>query len=164
MPTYRRETRIAAPLEDVWEFHSRPDGLEALTPDWMGMSVESVRGPDGERNPPILEQGAQLRLSMRPFGVGPRFSFTARIVERCREEGRAWFRDDMVGGPFRKWEHTHSFFGDADETVMVDTVEYELPGGRLNVLASPVSSLGFDGMFRRRHAKTRELLSGQDAD
>lgn len=160
MPTYRRETRIAAPLEEVWEFHSRAEGLDALTPGWMGMAVESVRGPDGERDPEVLEQGAQLRLSVRPFGVGPHRVVTARIIERRREEGRAWFRDDMVGGPFRKWEHTHSFFGDGDDTVMVDTVEYELPGGRLSALASPLATLGFEGMFRRRHAKTRELLAG----
>ncbi|MEF8779723.1 MAG: SRPBCC family protein [Haloferacaceae archaeon] len=158
MATYRRETRIAAPLEAVWEFHSRPDGLTAVTPDWMGARIEAVRGPDGEPDPEVLEQGAQLRLSMQPFGVGPRRSFTARIVERRRERGRAWFRDDMVGGPFRSWEHTHSFFGDGDETVMVDTVEYELPVGQLNDLATPFASIGFEGMFRYRHARTRELL------
>lgn len=159
MPSYRRETRIPAPLAEVWEFHSRADGLTALTPDWMRMHIETVRGPDGDRDPEILEQGSQLRLSIRPFGIGPRRQFTARIIERERKEGRAWFRDDMVSGPFSHWEHTHSFFGDDDETVMIDTVDYEFPIGPLNEFIGPFAAIGFEGMFRKRHAKTREILS-----
>ena len=158
MPTYERQTRVRAPLEEVWEFHSRASGLEALTADWMGLRVESAIGPDGERDPDVLEVGSELDVSIRPFGVGPRQYWTSVIVDREREDGAAVFRDEMVHGPFDRWVHTHSFFADGSETVLRDHVEYELPVGGFTDPLSPFSELGFEGMFRDRHARTREAL------
>ena len=158
MATYTRRTRIRAPLERVWEFHAGPAGLEALTPEWMGLTVEAVRGPNGERDPDVLDRGSLLRMSLRPFGVGPRRRWVSRIVARERDEGSAYFRDEMEGGPFPRWVHTHRFFGDGDETVLEDVVEYDLPGGGLGRTLAPLSYVGFEPVFRYRHRKTRELL------
>jgi ligand-binding SRPBCC domain-containing protein len=156
MARYQRRTRVAAPLEDVWTFHSRIEGLEALTPGWLNLQVEAVRGPDGEENPAILDVGTQIRLSTRPFGVGPRQSFVSRIVEREEGEGAAHFVDDMADGPFSEWRHTHRFFADGDETIVEDDVEYAFPLG--DGVLGPLSVVGFEPMFRYRHRKTRELL------
>ena len=161
MAIYERRTRVRAPLDDVWSFHSRISGLEALTPGWMNLRVETVRGPDGEVDPEVLEPGARIRLSMRPFGVGPRQRWTSLVVEREESEGAATFRDEMRGGPFESWEHTHSFFADGDETLVVDRVEYELPFGSLGRAVGPLAKVGFEPMFRYRHRKTRELLEGR---
>jgi ligand-binding SRPBCC domain-containing protein len=158
MARYTRRTRVAAPLDRVREFHERIDGLEALTPGWMNLDVEAVRGPEGESDPEVLETGSQIRLSMRPFGVGPRQRWVSRIVARERSEGSAMFRDDMQGGPFETWVHTHRFFADGDETVVEDDVEYELPCGPLGRAASRFAVVGFEPMFRYRHRKTRDLL------
>jgi len=159
MATYQRETRVRAPLEDVWAFHSTVDGLVALTPDWMGMRVESIVGPDGERDPDILDTGAEIRASVRPFGVGSRQRWTSRIVERESGEGVARFRDEMIGGPFARWVHTHSFFAaEGGETLARDRIEYELPGGAAGRAVSPLAVVGFEPMFRYRHRRMRELL------
>ncbi|WP_129115613.1 SRPBCC family protein [Halegenticoccus tardaugens] len=158
MPTYHRRTRVAAPLESVWDFHSRITGLEALTPGWMGLSVERVRGADGEENPDVLDVGSRVEMSLRPFGVGPKQSWVSRIVERERNAERAVFRDDMVGGPFRRWVHTHEFAADGDGTIVDDTVEYELPGGDVGAALGPFARVGFEPMFRYRHRRTKELL------
>jgi len=159
MAEYQRETRVRAPLEDVWAFHSTADGLVALTPDWMGLRVESIVGPDGERDPDVLEVGAEIRASVRPFGVGPRQRWTSRIVEREREDGVARFRDEMVDGPFARWVHTHSFYAaEGGETLARDRIEYELPGGAAGRAVSPLAVVGFEPMFRYRHRRTRELL------
>jgi len=163
MPVYRRRIRVAAPLSRVWEFHSTPDGLAALTPDWMDLRIESVRGPDGDPDPELLEAGSTLRLSVRPFGIGPRRRWTSRITERERADGSAVFRDEMVDGPFRRWEHTHRFFGnrgegDAPETVVDDEVAFELPFGRIGEALGPAGVVGFEPMFRYRHRRLRELI------
>ncbi|MGM0591646.1 MAG: SRPBCC family protein [Halobacteriota archaeon] len=160
MAVYRRRTRVRAPLEKVWDFHSRIDGLEALTPSWMNLRVEAIRGPSGERDPEELVGGTQIRLSMRPFGVGPRQRWVSRILDREESETAAMFRDDMVGGPFQKWVHTHRFFADGDRTVVDDRVEYELPPGEAGRMVSPLAVVGFEPMFRYRHRRTRELLEG----
>jgi ligand-binding SRPBCC domain-containing protein len=161
MAVYRRSTRVDAPLERVWAFHSRIEGLEALTPGWMGLSVESVRGPDGDPDPDVLQVGSEIRMAMRPLGVGPPQRWTARIVARERDDGSAWFRDEMVDGPFDRWVHTHRFFADGDSTIVDDRVEYRLPGGSLGQLADPLAWVGFEPMFRFRHRRTRNLLESE---
>lgn len=158
MPTYERETRVEAPLEEVWRFHSGVSGLEAATPDWMGLRVESATGPNGEPDPDVLEPGATVTLSIRPFGIGPRQRWTSAITERERADGTAYFRDEMVDGPFERWVHTHAFYGDGDETLVRDRVEYELPFGPLGAAATPFSRVGFETMFRARHRLTRAAL------
>ncbi|SDQ99298.1 SRPBCC family protein [Natronobacterium texcoconense] len=155
MPTYERRTTVRAPLEEVWDFHSRVSGLEALTPDWLDLRVEAVIGPDGEADPDVLEPGSEVALSIRPFGVGPRQHWTSVITDRKRQDGTAYFRDEMVYGPFDHWIHTHTFYADGDRTILRDHVEYDLPLGPLGDAASPFSPLGFEAMFRERHRRTK---------
>lgn len=159
MATYERETYIDAPLEDVWEFHSRVDGLEALTPGWMGLSIQAIRGPDGEPDPEVLEAGAEIDMELRPLGVTstPAGTWTSVIAERTKSDERGLFKDEMRGGPFTRWVHVHQFRREGDGTRIRDTVHYELPKiGRL----SPFAVVGFEPMFRYRHRKTKELLEG----
>lgn len=159
MPTYSREVVVAAPLSDVWAFHSRVSGLEALTPDWMGLTVVAVRGPTGDADPPVLETGAEVDVSIRPAGIGPRQTWTSRIIERNATDERAFFRDEMVDGPFGRWVHTHQFLAEGDRTRVRDVVEYELPGGWFGRAVSPFAVVGLAPMFRYRHRKTKEVLA-----
>jgi len=95
MATYRRRSRIRAPLEAVWEFHSTTDGLEALTPNWMGLTVSSVHGPDGELDPEKLVEGTEISMQSKPFGVFPQSRWISRITDRREGEGYRMFRDGM---------------------------------------------------------------------
>jgi ligand-binding SRPBCC domain-containing protein len=158
MTVYQRRTRVAAPLDRVWEFHSQVSGLEALTPAWLNLRVEAVTGPDGDPDPEVLHEGSRIEASVRPFGVGPRQRWTSVITERERDPGVASFRDVMEGGPFRRWEHTHRFFADGSETVVDDRVRYALPFGPVGEALAPLARLGLEPMFRYRHRRTRELL------
>lgn len=158
MAVYARETRIDAPLDRVWRFHGRPEGLAALTPDWFGLRVESVVGPDGEPEPAELLEGSELRLSTRAFGFGPRQSWRSVIVERRREDDEAVFRDRMEEGPFPEWEHTHRFVAEHGATLVRDRVAYRLPGGPLSPLLSRLAVVGLGPTFRYRHRRAKQLL------
>ncbi|WP_136715405.1 SRPBCC family protein [Halorientalis salina] len=158
MSVYQREVRVAAPFDDVWEFHSRVSGLEALTPSWMNLDVESVVGPDGDPDPGILAVGSRIESSIKPFGIAPQQRWTSVIVEREAGDGSAMFTDEMEGGPFREWQHTHSFYADGDETVVHDRVEYQLPLGSLGRRLGPLAVVGLEPMFRYRHRQTKQLL------
>ena len=160
MASYERETVVKAPLDRVWEFHSSVDGLEALTPDFMHLEVQSVVGPDGEPDPEVLEAGSRVHVSTRPFGVGPEQAWTSVIVERRGDAESAMFRDVMEDGPFDRWEHTHRFLAEGEGTRVVDHVEYQLPGGGVGRVLSPLGWLGLEPMFRERHRRTRKLLGG----
>jgi len=177
MATYSRRIRIAAPLEAVWAFHGQIDGLEALTPGWMGLRVEGVVGPDGDAAPAELFEGSEITMASRPFGVAPESRWLSRIVARERDDGYRMFRDDMLGGPFAVWVHTHEFYGDGEETVMIDTVEYEFPAGPVGPLIDRLASWPTDRSACCRRLRTdvsvpaspdkgparRRFLSGLDA-
>lgn len=157
MAVFERSTLIPAPLGEVWAFHATVDGLLAVSPDWLRLRVESVVGPDGEPDPDVLETGSEVTLSVRPAGVGPRSTWTSRIVRRERGDDAAMFADEMVAGPFRRWHHTHRFATVAGETRLTDRVEYELPLGparRLSGLVWP----GLAAMFAARHRRTKRRL------
>jgi ligand-binding SRPBCC domain-containing protein len=156
MPVYERETVVDARFEKVWDFHSRSSGLEALTPDWMNLRVESAVGPDGELDPEILETGSKVESTIAPFGVAPRQRWISYIVAREEGDGEAMFRDEMLRGPFPKWVHTHTFEAVEGRTLIHDHVEYELPVVR--GLLGPLGWIGFEPMFRHRHKTTKQLL------
>jgi ligand-binding SRPBCC domain-containing protein len=159
MPVFEYESHVNAPLEDVWDFYSRVEGLTELTPGWMRLRVDATTGPDGEPNPGILEEGSSVDVSLKPLGVFPRVSWTSMITERDAEGHEAYFVDEMSDGPFKRWRHTHSFKKDSEGgTLMRDSVEYSLPVWMLGRAGSPFFRVNAHMMFRHRHNTTRELL------
>ena len=155
MVVFEARSRIEAPFEEVWAFHDGIDGLVALTPEVLALRVEAVRGPDGDPDPPVLVPGSEVRLSLKPLGVGPRVQWTSRITERAETDDAAHFRDEMTYGPFRRWDHTHRFRAVDGATLMIDRIEYVPP---LSPLAIPFSQTGLRVMFRMRHRALRDLL------
>jgi ligand-binding SRPBCC domain-containing protein len=156
--SYERSVHVDAPLPAVWKFHSKVDGLVALTPDWVGLRVEAVTGPDGEDDPEILTAGTTLELSVRPFGVGPRQSIISEITEREHGDGEAFFTDVLRDGPLPTWEHTHHLRQDDAGTLLTDRVRYRLPLRELGAVLSPFAAVGLDPLFRYRHRMTRRQL------
>jgi len=157
MATYDRSTVVAAPFEEVWAFHDSLEGLEALTPDWVGLRIESVEGPDGDRSID-LDVGTRATISVRPFGVGPRHRVETTIVERERDDESGHFVDTFAGGPFARWRHTHRFEAVEGGTQITDHVEYALRGGPVGRALSPLAVGGFAPAFRDRHRRTAAHL------
>lgn len=174
MPVYERETVVDAPLSAVWTFHARIEGLTALTPDWLGLRVEEIARPTGHPGDHLVA-GTRVRLSVRPFGLGPRRTWTSVVRESARGGGEAVLRDEMVDGPLPRWVHTHRFVavdgaagggeapddvddGSGEATRVRDVIEYALPGGRPGRALGPLAVVGLEPMFRYRHRRTRALL------
>ncbi|AKH96600.1 SRPBCC family protein [Halanaeroarchaeum sulfurireducens] len=159
MPTYYRSTVVDAPLDDVWAFHADVDGLRALTPSWSGLEIESVTGPDGERDPETLEVGTDIEMRVRPLGLLPGPAWTSRITRRERTEGEAVFRDTMIGGPLETWEHAHRFRALDGRTLISDRLDFALPPAYEG--ATPAVRAGLAALFAYRHHRTRTLLADQ---
>lgn len=158
MPVFSRQTRVRAPFEEVWDFHSRSEGLEKLTPAFMRLRIERIVDSSGELDPDYLFEGARIDATVRPFGIGPRRGWTSVVVDRSTSPGAAEFVDEMKDGPFPHWQHTHSFYADGSETLIRDRIEYQLPFGSLGRVAGQFGDVGFEPMFRYRHRKTKEIL------
>ena len=74
------------------------------------------------------------------------------------EPGRR-FRDRQVSGPFSSWVHTHHFLPDPVGSMLVDEIDYRLPGGAVGqALGGGFVKKSLDRMFHFRHQRTRDDL------
>ncbi len=145
---FKFRSRMPAAAEEVYRFHMEADALERLTPPWEKSRVVAQTGS-------IEQPGSRVTLRVM---VGP---FTQDWVAEHRtfETGRM-FRDVMVSGPFRKWEHTHEFITEGENSSWLeDRVEYEFPLGWLGKLfGGGYTRRRLQKMFEYRHRKTQEEL------
>lgn len=152
MAIFEKRTRIAAPAQQVFDWHKRADALERLTPPWE--NVEIV-----ERSGKGIEEGTRVVLQTR---VGP---FPVRwVAEHTGYVEGQWFRDEQRSGPFAKWIHTHRVEPDgADACFLMDHVEYELPLGAIgSLLGGWVVRRKLARLFDYRHETTaREVERAQ---
>lgn len=157
MAVFERSVSVRAPLDKVWAFHTTVGGLEAVTPDWLDLRLESHVDPDGDPRNGELVEGGEVTLSIRPLGLGPRQYWTSRVTRRERGEERGELVDEMVDGPFPRWQHTHRFETTPEGTRLTDRVEYELPLGPASGL-SGLAWPGFAVVFAQRHRATKRQL------
>ena len=140
---FRYRTRIEAPAEEVFRWHTRPGALERLTPPWE--PVEVIERTGG------INDGDRVVLRMR---LGP---FSQKWVAEHRDyrEGRQ-FCDIQREGPFARWEHTHRFEPDGPNACYLDDrVAYVLPFGALgDKTGGQFVRRKLERMFHYRHAVT----------
>lgn len=114
-----REIWLPQPRERVFEFFADPRNLEKLTPAWLRFEVldpESIR----------MAAGASIDYRLRLRGFPLRWQSQIAIWDPPRR-----FVDIQVRGPYREWAHEHRFESQADGTLVIDRVDYAVPGGRL---------------------------------
>jgi len=114
---------IDRPIEEVFAFFSRPGNLGRITPPAMGFEQVST---DLEMRP-----GLEIEHRIRPV-LGVPLRWRSRI--ESSDPPRS-FVDVQLRGPYRRWEHHHTFTPVPDGTRIDDEVEYELPLGPLGGMA-----------------------------
>jgi ligand-binding SRPBCC domain-containing protein len=77
-----------------------------------------------------------------------------------RLRGGRQFRDVQISGPFRSWQHTHTFTPDVSgASIIEDLIEYELPMGWLGVFfGNWFVQRKLKRLFEYRHRVTKEAL------
>lgn len=114
-----REQWFPHPPDRVFAFFADARNLEVITPPWLSFEVLT---------PDLIEMrpGALIDYRLRLHGVPLRW----------RTEISAWqppqrFVDEQRRGPYREWEHEHTFTARDGGTLAGDHVRYRVPGGRL---------------------------------
>jgi len=115
-----RVQRVPLPLEEAFAFYGSADNLERITPPWLRFEIQEPR-------PGRLAAGTLLHYSLVLHRFPVRWTTQIRTWEPPHR-----FVDVQLRGPYRLWEHTHTF-EDAGEqgTLVRDRVEYAAPGGTL---------------------------------
>ena len=156
MPTCQRTGVIDADFETVWNFYDGIEELKRLTPDWAGLRVSRVIGPDGRPDPDGYPLGTDVHLEWRPLRIGPASEWVVEITERDVGSEEAVVVDEQVGdrGPYDEWRHVHRFVDLGGETMVRDRIDYRVPGAGDLPLATPLLA----GLLWYRHRRTRALL------
>jgi hypothetical protein len=116
--TYKiiREQLVLRNIEEVFEFFSRPENLQVLTPDWLDFRIV--------QSPVKLTAGSLINYRLRWHGLPIRW--TTEITEWHPPFG---FRDMQLSGPYALWDHKHRFVAEDGGTRIYDDVSYALPFG-----------------------------------
>jgi len=118
-----RQQLIAAPREQVFEFFSKAENLEKLTPPFLRFRILTSLPIEMKR-----DQLIEYRIGLG----GVPMKWLTRISEWQPPQR---FVDEQRHGPYRYWHHSHEFEEADSGTSMRDVVEYELPLGPLGQLA-----------------------------
>jgi ligand-binding SRPBCC domain-containing protein len=139
----KSEFWIPQPIEKVWELYRFPKTLEKISPPYMGLRVL------GE---PETQVGTLVEVEMRPYSLPYALQWRTRVTQMQDAGEKRFFVDEMEGGFFKAWKHTHRL-EKGDETLhgsasgqdakvhtpgtwVLDEVDYDLPLGPLNETAN----------------------------
>ncbi|MEZ5199586.1 MAG: SRPBCC family protein [Bacteroidales bacterium] len=123
---FRRELKINASLEDVWDFISSPKNLKEITPDYMGFDITSKGLPEK------MYPGMIISYQVKPL-LGIK---TTWVTEITQVKDKAYFVDEQRVGPYSVWHHEHFIEAIPNGVLMKDIVSYKPPMGILGSIAN----------------------------
>lgn len=152
MKRYRleREQWLPQPLSHVFDFFSRAENLDAITPPWVRFRFHTPL-------PIAMAIDRRIDYTLRLAGIPLRWR--TRVT---RWEPLRLFVDVQEKGPYALWEHQHLFEEKGGGVLMCDRVDYALPLGPLGravhflAVRSALAAI-FD--YRFRHVP--QLLAAQ---
>jgi ligand-binding SRPBCC domain-containing protein len=142
---YTHRFRVEAPVEIVADFHRHASSLKAITPPPFVMQIH--------RAPARLEEGDVMDFTM---WAGPAPIHWVASIEQVSPTG---FVDRQITGPFKHWQHRHTFRPvDGHTTEVLDEVE---AGMRRHPWWGPIGAgmwAGLPALFAYRERRTRRIL------
>jgi ligand-binding SRPBCC domain-containing protein len=120
--TLERTQVIPRPIDETFVFFADAGNLEVITPDWLRFQILTS-------GPIRMHCGTLLEYRLRWRRVPIRWLTEIRVWEPPRR-----FVDVQLRGPYRLWEHEHTFEAVSEGTLMRDVVRYALPFGFLGRL------------------------------
>ena len=126
MKVYKKEWEQIIPvsIQEIWDFFSRPENLNELTPQDLNFKILS------DLSQKEMYRGIIIQYKVSPF-AGISFNWVTEITQI---EKHKYFIDEQRFGPYRFWHHQHHFFTHPDGIRMYDLLHYSLPLGIMGQL------------------------------
>ncbi len=151
MATIELVTLILAPKERCFDLSRSVELHVASTKHTGERAVAGVTSG-------LLQLGEEVTWSARHFGV--RQKLTSRITAFERP---VHFRDSMVAGAFRRFDHDHFFTARGDATEMRDVFDFESPLGPLGRIADAlVLTRYLRGLLERRNEMIKHAAESDE--
>ncbi len=108
---------VAKPRSEVFNFFSRAENLEKITPQWLNFHIKKKSSPD-------ISEGCLIDYRLKIKGIPVSWQ---TLISTWRPMER--FVDEQLKGPYSIWHHTHDFEDLKDGTLIIDRVIYRAPLG-----------------------------------
>ena len=148
---YLLESELLLPQDrqSVFAFFSDALQLETITPPWLRFQVLT--------DPPIaMRAGTLIDYKLRLHGIPVKWQSEIAVWEPP-----ARFVDRQIIGPYKLWWHEHTFEEHPKGTLVVDRVEYAVPGGWL--MNRVFVRRDLERIFRFRQEKMIEIFTNTSA-
>lgn len=147
MRNYTHQTHVNASIENVIAFHNDPRALKILTPPGMFVQFKKIE--------PIKENSiADFVMWLGPLPI--------HWLAIHSDVGRDGFTDTQLSGPFKFWQHQHTFVvKDQTATEIIDTVNFDFSNHPFWGLVSRLMGFGLPLLFGFRGWATRNILESK---
>ncbi|MFN7115374.1 MAG: SRPBCC family protein [Saprospiraceae bacterium] len=141
---------IPRSLDEVWHFFSRPENLNAVTPDDMSFEILSdIKDTE-------MYEGMIIMYKISPF-LGIKMDW---VTEITYIKDRQYFIDEQRFGPYALWHHEHHFEARDGGVLMTDQLHYKVPYGIIGTIADAVFvNDKVEQIFRFRKKVIEQLFS-----
>lgn len=136
---YERKLRLNVSADAAFKWHARPFILERITPPWEEIEIIERTGS--------LQHGGMVVIRTY-FGPIP----LTWVVEHRDFIERHGFSDELVRGPLPFWYHKRKVEEiDPHTCEWTDSVDYEMPLGRVGEFLHPIVHKRIERLFKYRH-------------
>lgn len=151
MKVYYKEWQQFLPMQmdEVWHFFSRPENLNAITPEDMHFEILSDIANQK------MYQGMIIKYKISPF-LGIKMNWTTEITHVRENE---YFIDEQRFGPYALWHHQHHFIPKDEGVLMFDKLHYAIPFGPIGQIANAIFVANkVESIFQYRKKAIAEVL------
>ena len=108
---------INSPMDDVFDFFSKPENLKTITPAKLSFNILTP-------TPIVMEKGTVIDYTIRLFLIPIHWRTLITKYNPPYE-----FVDEQIKGPYNFWHHTHKFKKVDGGVEISDKVIYSIPMG-----------------------------------
>jgi uncharacterized protein (TIGR01777 family) len=144
---YSAEQFVPGSLSEVFDFFSDHKNLEKLTPEFLRFHVESISTPE-------VQEQSVIEYKLKLHGLPVRWKTLIEVWQPPRH-----FVDRQISGPYKDWQHEHTFTEVPGGVLLKDDVRYKLPLGVLgSFVAGALLARDIDSIFSYRRKTIAELF------
>jgi ligand-binding SRPBCC domain-containing protein len=146
---YKTEQWLPVNINQAWNFFATPKNLADITPPRLGFDILTKLNDDE------IYPGMIIDYKVRPlFGIPFHWKTEIKNVLKLK-----YFTDVQLKGPYKVWEHMHSFEPENGGVIISDIVNYELPLGVFGILTEKLLVRNeIEKIFCYRKKKLDKLL------
>jgi ligand-binding SRPBCC domain-containing protein len=150
MAVHEEQLKIPAPIDRLFEFLMRPANIALVSDPSSGLQIVDA--------PEIVQVGSIITFRIAAFGQVR--EATHQVIEF---EPHSRIAEVQTAGPMKAWRHTHTFESDGDETILIERIDFEPPGGIVGLLvtADKIIDQLADAMYYKEQALRKLAAQGR---